>query len=194
MLDRLDELPLRRHEIRGNPAGLLARLLRRIDVLKHEAVAPAALREWAVARERDASNAAERERAEREIEFADLYARHDRILRESGSLDGGDLVLELAKLLGARADVARRGRRALRGRCSSTSSRTRASPTGAVIDAIARPRQRHGRLRPGAGDAALSRCRRRCRSKRSPQRIPTSERIDLGESLRGAGGQPVLAL
>ena len=36
LLDRLDELPLRRHEIRGNPAGLLARLLERIDVLKAE--------------------------------------------------------------------------------------------------------------------------------------------------------------
>ncbi len=45
------------------------------------------------------SSAAERERAEREIEFAELYARHDRILREAGSLDGGDLVLELGRLL-----------------------------------------------------------------------------------------------
>jgi DNA helicase-2/ATP-dependent DNA helicase PcrA len=105
MLDRVDQLPLRHHEIRGNPAGLLARLLRRIDVLKHEAVAPADLRQWAVACERAASSAAERERAEREIEFADLYARHDRILRESGSLDGGDLIAELAKLLSSRADV-----------------------------------------------------------------------------------------
>jgi len=105
LLDRVDELPLRRHEIRGNPAGLLARLLRRIDVLKAEAVAPAALREWAVALERAANTAAQRERAEREIEFADLYARHDRILREAGSLDGGDLVLELGKLLRVRADV-----------------------------------------------------------------------------------------
>src|SRR6059036_1891082 len=34
LLDRLDDLPLRRHEIRGNPAGLLARLLQRIDALK----------------------------------------------------------------------------------------------------------------------------------------------------------------
>ncbi len=34
LLDRLDELPLRNHEIRGNPAGLLARLLERIDALK----------------------------------------------------------------------------------------------------------------------------------------------------------------
>jgi DNA helicase-2/ATP-dependent DNA helicase PcrA len=33
LLDRLDELPLRRHEIRGNPAGLLARLLALIDVV-----------------------------------------------------------------------------------------------------------------------------------------------------------------
>ena len=31
LLDRFDSLPLRRHEIRGNPAGLLARLLARID-------------------------------------------------------------------------------------------------------------------------------------------------------------------
>jgi superfamily I DNA/RNA helicase/RecB family exonuclease len=59
-----------------------------------------------VARERSASGAAERERAEREIEFADLYARHDRILRESGSLDAGDLVLVLCKLLRDRVDVA----------------------------------------------------------------------------------------
>ncbi len=34
MLDHLDELPLRNHEIRGNPAGLLARLLAQIDELK----------------------------------------------------------------------------------------------------------------------------------------------------------------
>ncbi len=105
LLEHVDELPLRHHEIRGNPAGLLARLLRRVDVLKAEAVAPATLREWAVAASRAATSAAERERAEREIEFAELFARHDRILREAGSLDGGDLVLELARLLGDRADV-----------------------------------------------------------------------------------------
>ena len=41
LLDRLDDLSLRRHEIRGNPAGLLARLLRRIDALKAERITPA---------------------------------------------------------------------------------------------------------------------------------------------------------
>src|ERR1700712_6114797 len=36
LLDRFDTLPLRRHEIRGNPAGLLARLLARVDGLEAE--------------------------------------------------------------------------------------------------------------------------------------------------------------
>ena len=107
LLDRLDDLSLRRHEIRGNPAGLLARLLRRIDTLKAEAIAPDRLREWAAQRERDAGDAAERQAAQREREFAELYASHDRVLRESGSLAGADLVLELERLLRERADVRR---------------------------------------------------------------------------------------
>ena len=72
LLDRLSELPLRRHEIRGNPAGLLARLLERIDTLKAEAVTAAALRTWASEREREAASEAEREAARREREFAEL--------------------------------------------------------------------------------------------------------------------------
>src|SRR3954468_4565875 len=47
LLDRLDRLPLRRHEIRGNPTGLLARLLARIDSLKAERVGPTTLTEQA---------------------------------------------------------------------------------------------------------------------------------------------------
>jgi DNA helicase-2/ATP-dependent DNA helicase PcrA len=114
LLDRLDALSLRMHEIRGNPAGLLARLLRRIDALKSEAVTPTDLRDWAERREREASSAAERERARREREFSELYASHDRVLRDCGSLDGGDLVLALARLVHERADV----RDALAGRFS----------------------------------------------------------------------------
>jgi len=106
LLDRLDELPLRRHEIRGNPTGLLARLLRRIDLLKMERIGAAELREWARERERAASTAAERERARQEVEFAELYARHDAILRDGGCLDEGELVLVAAQLLATRADVA----------------------------------------------------------------------------------------
>jgi DNA helicase-2/ATP-dependent DNA helicase PcrA len=112
LLDRVDELPLRLHEIRGNPGGLLARMLQRIDVFKSEAVSAAALRSWASEREREAPNAPEREAARRQIEFAELYERHDRILGETGSLDAGDLLLALTRLLRERPDVrARLGER-----------------------------------------------------------------------------------
>ena len=107
LLDHLDDLSLRRHEIRGNPAGLLARLLRRIDALKAEGISPGRLRDWAEERERESAIAQEKERARREREFAELYASHDRILRENGSLDAGDLVIELERLLRERADVRR---------------------------------------------------------------------------------------
>ena len=108
MLERVDELPLRRHEIRGNPGGLLARLLRRIDLLKRERVSASRLREWAEGLLEAASTPPARERAQRELEFAELYARHDRVLRDAGNLDTGDLLLELGRLLRDRADVAER--------------------------------------------------------------------------------------
>lgn len=106
LLDRLDELPLRRHEIRGNPAGLLARLLARIDGLKAERVGPTTLAERAEAA--TAADEAEREAIQREQEFAELYATHDRILAASGSLDRGDVFLALDCLLVERPDVRRR--------------------------------------------------------------------------------------
>jgi DNA helicase II / ATP-dependent DNA helicase PcrA len=80
LLDRLDQLPLRRHEIRGNPAGLLARLLERIDALKAGADSL-------------------------DPELAELVAAHDRILAGAGSLDRGDVYLTLNKLLAERPDV-----------------------------------------------------------------------------------------
>ncbi len=80
LLDRVDELPLRSHEIRGNPAGLLARLLEEIDALKAGAVPP-------------------------DPELTELAAAHDRILAGCGALDRGDVFLLLSKLLHERDDV-----------------------------------------------------------------------------------------
>ena len=105
LLDRFDSLPLRRHEIRGNPAGLLARLLARIDRLKAERVGPTSLAELAGRQAEEAGDEAERETARRELEFAELYTAHDRILAESGSLDRGDVFLALDVLLVERPDV-----------------------------------------------------------------------------------------
>ncbi|MSO40702.1 MAG: ATP-dependent helicase [Solirubrobacterales bacterium] len=112
LLDRADELPLRRHQIRGNRAGLLARLVERIDALKAAAVTSERFHEWAEQRLGDAADAAERDTAEREAEFARLYEIHDSIIREAGGIDGGEAVLTLSRLLGERpalaAEVARR--------------------------------------------------------------------------------------
>jgi DNA helicase-2/ATP-dependent DNA helicase PcrA len=80
MLDHLDELPLRNHEIRGNPAGLLARLLAQIDELKAGSDPP-------------------------EPDLAEFCAAHDRIVAESGNLDEGDVFLTLGKLLHERPDI-----------------------------------------------------------------------------------------
>jgi DNA helicase-2/ATP-dependent DNA helicase PcrA len=80
LLDRLDDLPLRNQEIRGNPAGLLARLLAQVDELKAGSDPP-------------------------EPELAEFCAAHDRILSESGNLDRSDVFLTLNKLLHERADV-----------------------------------------------------------------------------------------
>jgi DNA helicase-2/ATP-dependent DNA helicase PcrA len=105
LLDRLDGLPLRRHEIRGNPAGLLARLLARIDTLKAASTGPTSLERRAREAEQQATSEAEREAARREVEFAELFTAHDRILADAGSLDRGDVFLALECLLVERPDL-----------------------------------------------------------------------------------------
>jgi DNA helicase-2/ATP-dependent DNA helicase PcrA len=80
LLDRVDDLPLRNQEIRGNPAGLLARLLAQTDELKAGSEPP-------------------------EPDLAEFCAAHDRILAESGNLDEGDVFLILNKLLHERDDI-----------------------------------------------------------------------------------------
>ena len=182
MLDRLDELPLRRHQIRGNPAGLLARLLRRIDLLKAEAIDPAGLREWAVARERAAGSPAERQWAEREIEFAELFARHDRILREAGALDDGDLVLELGKLLRERADVAEELATRFRHLLVDELEDAGAAHHG-LLTAIAR----HGNVLAACDPAQAVRRFRGCGAaamEAFESTWPGAERVELGAALR----------
>ncbi len=105
LLDRLDELPLRRHEIRGNPSGLLAGLLERIDSLKAEGIGPAELRDRARAAERGAGGRSDREVALREVEFSEVFDRHDSIMLGLGMLDEHELVLELGRVLTRHPDL-----------------------------------------------------------------------------------------
>jgi DNA helicase-2/ATP-dependent DNA helicase PcrA len=99
LLERIDDLTLRRHEIRGNPAPLLASFLTRIDRLKEEMVSPAEYQAYAERLSREARDDAGRARARREFEFAGLYADHDALLADRGALDSGGLVLQAFELL-----------------------------------------------------------------------------------------------
>jgi len=103
LLERIDELTLRRHDLRGNPAALLRSVVARIDRLKDEAVTAAEYDAWA--HSLPAGDDAERTRAEREREFAGLYLDHDRMLSEAGALDAGDVLLRAIDLLRERAHV-----------------------------------------------------------------------------------------
>src|SRR3954463_7698318 len=104
LLDRIDELPLRRHEIRGNPAGLLARIVDRIDALKSAGVTAERFRRWP--EQQAGGSQSERDAAAREREFAELYEMHDSMLRAAGAMDDIDAIIELTKLLGERPALA----------------------------------------------------------------------------------------
>src|SRR3954454_24213046 len=95
LLERIDELTLRRHDLRGNPAALLAGVIDRIDRLKEELVTAEEYAAWAAAGSRSGQ----------EREFAGLYRAHDRMLAERGALDFGDLLLTAHRLLRDNAGV-----------------------------------------------------------------------------------------
>lgn len=101
LLERMDELPLRHHDLGGTPANVLARIVARIDACKDDLLDADAVTAWAQALPDDDP------RAEREREFAALYRTHDRMLQESAAhpLDLGDLVLRAHRLLSARPEI-----------------------------------------------------------------------------------------
>ncbi len=92
LLEHINALPLRHHDLRGNPSATLGEIVRRIDHLKEELVSAADYRAWAARLPEDATGARERE-------FAALFAAHDGLLNEAGALDTGDLVLHAFRLL-----------------------------------------------------------------------------------------------
>jgi len=100
LLERIDELPLARHDLRGNPTAVLGSIVGRIDRLKAELVSADDYAAWAGTlasdhdRERPVAASAARER-----EFAAIFQAHDRMLAEAGVLDSGDLVLQAFRLL-----------------------------------------------------------------------------------------------
>src|SRR5215204_3703432 len=108
LLERIDELTLRRHEIRGNPAPLIASFVTRIDRLKDEMIEAREYVAYAQRLQAAAGSDAERAHAGRELEFARVYADHDALLAERGALDFGDLALHAFRLLHEKPHVRER--------------------------------------------------------------------------------------
>ncbi|MDX6490121.1 MAG: ATP-dependent helicase UvrD/PcrA, partial [Gaiellaceae bacterium] len=108
LLDRIDELSLRHHEIRGNPAPLLGSFVSRIDRLKDEMVSADDYVAYAQGLAEEAHDDASRAHAARELEFGRLYADHDRLLGDRGSLDFGDLILRAFRMLHQKPHVRER--------------------------------------------------------------------------------------
>ncbi len=88
LAERIDELPLQHHDIGGNAAALLGRVLRRIDRLKAELVDASEFAAWA-----------EQQPSPREREFSAIFQAHDRMVRELGACDEGDLIRLAVRLL-----------------------------------------------------------------------------------------------
>ena len=144
LLERLDDLPLREHDLGASPAALMARVVARIDRLKEELVDAERFAAWAQEADRP-----------REREFAQLYLAHERLLVEQGALDAGDLVLRALRLLRDRPHV--RARVGARHRHVLVDDLQDLSPGGAARGRGARPRHRRRR---GIGGQRL-RVRRR---------------------------------
>jgi superfamily I DNA/RNA helicase len=99
LLERIDGLPLRHHDLRGNPSATLGAIVQRIDRLKDELASADDYAAWAAGLPDDRA---------REREFAELYAAHERMLTEAGMLDVGDLVLHAFRLLRSKRHVRER--------------------------------------------------------------------------------------
>ena len=88
LAERIAELPLQHHDFGGNAGALLGGFVRRIDRLKAELIGAGEFSAWA-----------EQQDSPREREFAAIFAAHDRMVRELGACDEGDLVRLAIRLL-----------------------------------------------------------------------------------------------
>lgn len=107
LMDHADQLDIRHHEMRGNPAPLLAGLIERIDRLKDELVRADEYLRWAQGLA-SSDDADERDRSPREVEFARFYSDHDRILAEAGALDFGEMIVRSIDLLERHPEIRKR--------------------------------------------------------------------------------------
>ncbi|MDD5726620.1 MAG: UvrD-helicase domain-containing protein, partial [Patescibacteria group bacterium] len=103
---RLDELPLDHYRPLGNPVKFLHALIRHISRAKDEGVTPDRYVEFAENAVLDGDSAdiigGERKRLK---ELADVYAAYQKILRDEGALDFGDVIIETLRLFHERPAI-----------------------------------------------------------------------------------------
>ncbi len=96
---RLDELPLDHYRPLGNPTKFLNELLKHFSRAKDEGVTVWNYLEFAENAGLDSDAEFMSGERARLKELADCYAAYDRIMRQEGAMDFGDLILETLRLL-----------------------------------------------------------------------------------------------
>ncbi|MEQ9336517.1 MAG: ATP-dependent DNA helicase, partial [Miltoncostaeaceae bacterium] len=104
LLDRLAELDLRHHDLRGDAPALVARLIGRIDACRDQLVTPEQFLGWSAAAVREARTPSAEQYARRDQEFARVLAAHDGWLDEAGLEDFGLSIVRAIDLLRTHPD------------------------------------------------------------------------------------------
>src|SRR5205085_11438103 len=91
LVDRIDELSLAHHDFGGNVNALLGGFVRRIDRLKAELIPADSYASWASRADDPA-----------EVEFAEVYRVHERMLADAVAGDEGDLLVSATRVAAGR--------------------------------------------------------------------------------------------
>ncbi len=102
---RFDELPLDHYRPLGNPVKFLQALLRHISRAKDEGIGPDRYVEFVENVKLDGDTEIVLGEKKRLKELADVYAAYQKILRDEGVLDFGDLIMETLRLFKERPAV-----------------------------------------------------------------------------------------
>ncbi|TSA02997.1 MAG: ImmA/IrrE family metallo-endopeptidase, partial [Planctomycetaceae bacterium] len=103
--DNLTKLPLHHFQNLYEPVFELVHVLRVISRCKDELITPSMYRDAAVASERSATTAEDREKAEKALEVAAVYDVYEQLLKENNAVDFGDLVMLSARMIEEHADI-----------------------------------------------------------------------------------------
>lgn len=104
LLDRIAELELTAHRVRGDLARLVEQMITRIDRCRDELVGAPDYLSWAQEAVRSASGRDEEVRARRELEFARVFTAHDAWLLAEGLEDFGMSIVRALELVRTHPD------------------------------------------------------------------------------------------